>query len=125
MPTYVLLSRLTTKGRQTMHSNPDRLEVVNREITSYGCRVLAQYATLGRCDFVTIIQAPDNESVAQLSVELGERGTIDIETLPAISTLVLQKRLKDHPTRGARKAKAARARKAPPRRTSRRSAKRK
>jgi uncharacterized protein with GYD domain len=100
MPTYVLLSTLTSKGRQTMHGNPDRLEVVNKEVAGYGCRVLAQYAVLGQYDFVTIIQAPDNESVARLSVDLGSRGTVNIETLPAISTLVL----KEEP-RGASKAR--------------------
>jgi uncharacterized protein with GYD domain len=101
MPTYVLLSTLTSKGRQTMHRNPDRLEVVNREVAAYGCRVLAQYATLGQYDFVTIIQAPDNETVARLSVDLGSRGTVTIQTLPAISTLVLRKKLKEDRRPGA------------------------
>jgi len=105
MPTYVLLSSLTSKGRQTMHRNPDRLEVVNKEIAGYGCRVLAQYATLGQYDFVTVIQAPDNESVAQLSVDLGSRGTVNIETLPAISTIVLRKKLKESVRKNAARKK--------------------
>ena len=113
MPTYVLLSTLTSKGRQTMHANPDRLEVVNKEIAAWGCRVLAQYAVLGQYDFVTIIQAPDNESVSQLSVELGSRGTVNIQTLPAITTLVLRKKLKDagKTPRAARKGTRRRKRK--------------
>ena len=105
MPTYVLLSTLTSKGRQTMHANPDRLEVVNKELGRYGCRVLGQYAVLGQYDFVTIIQGPDNESVAQLSVDLGSRGTVNIETLPAVTTLVLRKKLRD----AARKERRSKA----------------
>ncbi len=49
-----------------------------------GVKVIAQYAVLGQFDFVTIIEAPDNKTVARISVELGSRGTVQITTLPAI-----------------------------------------
>jgi len=44
MPTYILLSTLTPEGRRTLHSDPDRLDEVNQEITDFGCEVVAQYA---------------------------------------------------------------------------------
>jgi Uma2 family endonuclease len=47
-------------------------------------KVVAQYAVLGPYDFVTIIEAPDNMSVGRASTELASRGTVRIETLPAI-----------------------------------------
>ncbi len=94
MPTYILLSTLTPEGRKTLHANPDRLEEVNREISDFGCKVLAQYAVLGPYDFVSIIEAPDNETVAHLSVDLGSRGTVDITTLAALSTTELREKLK-------------------------------
>ena len=84
MPTYVLLSTLTTEGRQTMHAHPERLAEVNREIEKLGCRILSQHAVLGSYDFVTIVHAPDNETAAHLSVDLGSRGTVNITTLAAI-----------------------------------------
>src|SRR5437879_6727740 len=65
MPTYILLSTLTPEGRRTLHSDPDRLDEVNQEIADFGCEVIGQYAVLGSCDFVTVIQAPDNESVVR------------------------------------------------------------
>jgi uncharacterized protein with GYD domain len=105
MPTYVMLSTLTPKGRTTMHSNPDRLKVVNHEVEQFGCRILAQYALLGRYDFLTIIQAPDNETVAHLAVDLGSRGTLNMETLPAISTVVFLKKLKGPKQIGHARAK--------------------
>jgi uncharacterized protein with GYD domain len=86
MPTYILLSTLTPEGNQTLHKNPDRLAAVNTEIAEFGCEVKGQYATLGTYDFVTIIEAPDNETVAHLSVDLSSRGTVHITTLPAIPT---------------------------------------
>jgi uncharacterized protein with GYD domain len=53
-----------------------------------GGRVTAQYAMLGAYDFVTVIEAPSNEVIARISVELGSRGTLDITTYPAMSTSV-------------------------------------
>ena len=94
MPTYVLLSTLTPEGRQTLHKDPDRLEKVNQEIADFGCKIIAQYAVLGQCDFITVIEASDNETVAHLSVDLGSRGTVNIVTLPAIPFAALHAKLK-------------------------------
>jgi len=94
MPTYILLSTLTPEGRQTLHRNPDRLEEVNKEIADFGCKVIAQYAVLGSYDFVSIIEADDNETIAHLSVDLGSRGTVHITTLPAIPTAQFRDKLK-------------------------------
>ncbi len=94
MPTYILLSTLTSEGSQTLHKNPDRLEEVNKEITDFGCKVVGQYATLGSYDFVSIIEAPDNETMAHVSVDLSSRGPVHITTLPAISTTQFRDKLK-------------------------------
>src|SRR3954447_259103 len=84
MPTYVLLSTLTPSGGSTLHTHPHRLKEVNKEISQFGCKVVAQYALLGSFDFLTIVEAPDNETIAHLSVDLGSRGTVKVTTLPAI-----------------------------------------
>ncbi len=85
MPTYVLLTTLTPEGRRTLHRSPNRLEEVNDEIAAFGVQVVFQFALLGPYDFITIVDAPDNETVAHLAVDLGSRGTVNIMTLPAIS----------------------------------------
>ncbi len=84
MARYILLSTLTPEGRETMHKNPDRLTEVNKEVEDFGCKIIAQYAVLGGYDFVTVLEAPDNETVAHLSVDLGSRGTVSITSLPGI-----------------------------------------
>lgn len=94
MPTYILLSTLTPEGRKTMHKDPDRMEQVNQEIAEFGCKVVAQYAVLGLYDFISVIEAPDNETMAHLSVDLGSRGTVNMMTLPAIPTADFRKQLK-------------------------------
>ena len=84
MATYIMLSTLTDDGRKTLKSRPERLKEVNKEVESMGARVTAQFAVMGGYDFVNIIEAPTNEVMARLTVELGSRGSIQITTLPAI-----------------------------------------
>jgi uncharacterized protein with GYD domain len=93
MPMYVLLSTLTPEGRKTLHDRPGRLDAVNQEIEAIGCKVVIQFAVLGRYDFVTVINAPDNTTAALLSVDLGARGTVEIMTLPAIPVDDLEARI--------------------------------
>ena len=85
MPTFILLSRLSTQGVQTLKSNPDRLREVNKDVEELGAKVLHQWATLGEWDFVNVVEAPDIQAIARVSVALGARGSTKIETLPALS----------------------------------------
>ncbi len=84
MPTYVMLTNLTADGVRTLKNNPGRVAEVNREVEQIGARVVAQYATLGQYDFVTIVEAPDEKTMAKVSIELGSRGTMSSQTLTAL-----------------------------------------
>ena len=79
-----MLSTLTPEGVQTLKSNPQRIREVNKEIEQLGVTVKAQWAVLGRFDFVNVVEAPDEQAVARVSMELGSRGTSRYETLTAI-----------------------------------------
>lgn len=84
MPTYILLSTLTAEGRKTIKENPERILEVNKEIEIFGAKVISQYAVLGPYDFVNVVEAPNNEAITRVSLELGSRGTVKIMSLPAI-----------------------------------------
>jgi len=84
MATYIMLSTLTDEGAKTIKERPGRIKEVNQEIEALGVKVVAQYAVLGLYDFVNIVEAPDNETVAHVSIELGSRGSVKIQTLAAI-----------------------------------------
>ena len=84
MPTYIMLSKLTHEGRKTIKKHPERIEEVDAEMAKMGAKVLAQYALLGPYDFLNILEAPNNEAIAKVSIEFGSRGTVEIVTLPAI-----------------------------------------
>jgi uncharacterized protein with GYD domain len=94
MPYYIVLSNLTDEGRKTINENPDRILEVNKEIESMGVKIHKQYAVLGPYDFVNIIEAPDNETVMQMSVEIGSRGSVQLLSLPALPVEEFIKRLK-------------------------------
>ncbi|MBI3608972.1 MAG: GYD domain-containing protein [Nitrospirae bacterium] len=84
MATYIMLSTLTDDGRKTLKSKPSRIKEVNKEIEGMGAKVVAQYAVLGPYDFINVVEAPDNSTIAKISVELGSRGTVQFLTMPAL-----------------------------------------
>jgi uncharacterized protein with GYD domain len=99
MAIYVMLSNLTDEGRKTLKERPERLKEVNQEIEKMGARVLTQYAVLGGYDFINIVEAPTNEVIARISVELGSRGTVQLTTLPAMTIDAFAEMVKDTGTR--------------------------
>lgn len=84
MPQFILLTNLTPDGVKTIKNNPARIAEVNTEMGQIGLKVLNQWATLGEYDFITVLEAPDAETMARASVELGSRGTTTNQTLTAI-----------------------------------------
>ena len=94
MPLYAMLSTLTDEGRKTLRNNPGRIQEVNREIETMGAKLISQYASLGACDFITILECPDNLTVADISVQLGSRGTVQIQTIPLIEVEALMDKLR-------------------------------
>jgi uncharacterized protein with GYD domain len=95
MATYILLTNLTDEGRKTLKERPERLKEVNQEVEKMGARVLTQYAVLGGYDFINIVEAPSNEVIARISVELGSRGTVQLTTLAAMTIETFAEILKD------------------------------
>ena len=94
MPRYIMLSSLTDEGAQTIRKNPERIKEVNKDIEALGGKVVDQYAVLGEYDFINILEAPDIETIARISVELGSRGSVRIHTLAAITVDEFIARLK-------------------------------
>jgi uncharacterized protein with GYD domain len=85
MEKYIMLTKLTEEGRKTVKQNPQRTQEVNKEVEAMGGKVVAQYAVLGPYDYVNVVEAPDNKTIARISVELGSRGTMEIMTLAVVT----------------------------------------
>lgn len=84
MSTYIQLLTLTHFGRERAIDNPTEVLLAQDQISVPGVRVLGLYAVLGGYDFVSMVEAPDNESIAQYSLQLGVKAGVTVVTLPAI-----------------------------------------
>jgi uncharacterized protein with GYD domain len=85
MSVYLMLTTLTDAGRKALQDNPEILKEINKEVEYMGVKILTQYALLGPYDFVNIVEAPNNETVAKLAIRLSAKGTTQTLTLAAIS----------------------------------------
>ena len=84
MATYIMLSSVTDEGAKTIKDNAARIKEVNKELEEFGVKVTAQYAVLGPFDFVNVVEAPDDLTIARVSVALGARGSSKIESLTLV-----------------------------------------
>lgn len=84
LATFILLSTLTDEGAKTIKNNPARIKEVNEELDRMGVHVVNQWAVLGPYDFVNVVEAPDNTTIARVSAELSSRGTVRVLTMAAI-----------------------------------------
>ena len=84
MPTYMMLSKLSEQGLQTLRANPERLKEVNKDVEELGAQVLHQWFVLGPHDFVNIVQAPDAKTVARVSIAIAARGSTELESYELI-----------------------------------------
>ncbi len=79
-----MLSTVGPDGATTLTENPERLKAVNAEVEAMGVKVVAQWALLGQFDFATMLEAPDEMTMARVSLVLGSRGTLKTLTMAAI-----------------------------------------
>lgn len=83
MAVYVILTTLTAQGRMSLKKNPGRIWEVNKEMEQMGAKLLAQYRLLGPYDFINIVEAPNNDVISRVAIELGSRGTLQPVTMAA------------------------------------------
>ena len=83
MPIYIALTNVSTEGRKAIKEDPARIKANNREIEAMGVKILAQYATLGQYDFINIFEAPNDEAIFKVALNLTGRGVDQVQTLTA------------------------------------------
>ncbi|HEY5166136.1 MAG TPA: GYD domain-containing protein [Acidimicrobiia bacterium] len=93
MGTYVMLTTLGPDGWATVRENPERIRQVTHEVESMGLKVVAQYALMGQWDFLNVIEAPDEATLAKAAITLAARGTMRTMTLQAVPIDELIERL--------------------------------
>jgi uncharacterized protein with GYD domain len=99
MPTYAMLTTLGPDGWETLRQNPDRINAVREEVEAVGLKVICQYALMGQYDFLNVIEAPDERTMARAAVMLAARGTMRTTTMQAIPVEELIETLKETTSR--------------------------
>jgi uncharacterized protein with GYD domain len=94
VPSYVMLSTLGPDGWATVREHPERIREVTQEVESMGLTVISQYGLMGQYDFLTVIDAPDEATMARAAVTLAARGTMRTTTFQAIAVEDLIEHLK-------------------------------
>ncbi len=83
MPTYVVLMNWTDQGVRTDKDTVRRREQADALAERHGARIEQVYWTMGHYDIVTIVEAPDDETVTAMMLELTSAGNLRTSTLRA------------------------------------------
>jgi 1-acyl-sn-glycerol-3-phosphate acyltransferase len=85
MPDYVVVTKLTPAGAKALTSDPGRLAAVGADVERLGARIKQQFRTIGPYDFITFVEAPDNETANYIATEISSLGTVVMQVFPAVA----------------------------------------
>ncbi len=84
MPIYIQLLTLTPEGKERVLQHPESITQALDSIHIPDVQLLGQYAVLGEYDYVNLVEARDNETIAVFSLHLGVKVGAHITTMPTI-----------------------------------------
>ena len=85
MATYITLLRYTQQGIKNLSEAPSRLDDAREGFLQMGAELKEYWATTGQYDAVVISEAPDDQTVAKLSLAIGKQGNVRTETMRAFT----------------------------------------
>ena len=83
MATYIILGKYTEQGMRNIKQSPQRIDTVRSAMEAAGGRMPAFYLTMGRYDFVSVGEAPDDETFTRVLLNIAASGNVMTETLKA------------------------------------------
>ena len=90
MPTYITLANWTDQGIRDVKGIPKRMDAARRMMKDAGAELKAIYMTMGAYDIVTVVEAPNDQTVAKLLLSIGGMGNVRTTTLRAFNEGELQ-----------------------------------
>ena len=85
MAAYIVLGNYTDQGIRNIKDTHKRTEAVKAAAKKAGVVLKETFWTLGTYDFVSIIEAPDDETVIAFGMSVGSQGNVRTQTLRAFS----------------------------------------
>ena len=83
MAHFVMLGRWTAAGIERYSDTVDRSEKAAAMLEDMGGRLVGIWWTLGKQDFVSVIEAPDDATAMAFLLKLGALGTAETTTMRA------------------------------------------
>ena len=97
MAKYISLVKYTGKGVENVKQSPSRLDDFKKLCESMGAKVEGFYLTMGRCDMLLILDAPDSATMAKIILATSSRGAVSTETMQAFSEAEYRKIISEVP----------------------------
>jgi uncharacterized protein with GYD domain len=93
MPTYITLVRWTDQGRAKAKDLPARYADAQQRMKDAGVKEIGTWVTMGQYDMVSVVEAPDDETITKVALNIAGRGNAATETLRGFSMSELGKLL--------------------------------
>jgi len=87
MATYVSLVRFTDQGMRNVKEAAERIATAEKLFAQVGARINEIYLTMGRYDYVVVMEAPDDEAATKAALAVSSLGNVRTETLRAYTRL--------------------------------------
>ncbi len=97
MATYIILFRFTQQGIKNIKESPDRVDAAKQTFRAMGAEVKEFYSVMGKYDTVFVVEAPEDETIAKLTLAIGSLGNVRTETLRAFTEDEYRKIIADLP----------------------------
>lgn len=85
MATYIMMGNFTPQGMSKITGSPARIDTAREVMHNLGAELKHWYVVMGQYDFVALLEAPDDETVAKISLSIGAHGNIRIQSMRAFT----------------------------------------
>jgi uncharacterized protein with GYD domain len=85
VPTYISLANITDQGIRTMKDLSRRLQNAEHTFAQFGAQLRDVYLVMGVHDYVVIADAPDDETMARISLAIAGQGNVRTQTFRAFN----------------------------------------
>ena len=90
MPNNVVLINWTEQGVKNARDTVNRYQQARSAFQGLGLQFQSVFWTIGRYDIVTVVEAPDDQSLSAALLQLAGQGNLRTETLRAFNEQEMQ-----------------------------------
>ncbi len=97
MPTYISIANLTDQGIRNMKDLSRRLQNAEHTFAQMGAELKEVYLLMGQFDYIVIAEAPDDETMARITLTVAGQGNVRTQTSRAFNREEMMKLVEDLP----------------------------